>query len=140
MRIIQQLIRSRALPAMPGAAWFMLSKCAACMYAIGKKRAPGAVVARPNPSKEGALKKGDLFPGQRISCDHFSSKVPGRLWTSKNKSAEKYCGGLLGSITPPATSMFVLKSPSLLKTHLVPNSCSNRWHLHVGSRSSHTIG
>lgn len=139
-RSVQQLIRSRALLEMPGATSCMLLKCAACMYAKVKKRPSGASVARLHPGKDGALKKGGLFPGQRGSCNHFLYTVPGRLWTSRNKSAAKYIvAALSGPTVPPATLMFVLKSPPLLQKHFMPNFLSSKGQLHVGARSSDNI-
>ena len=42
----------------------------------------------------GALKAGNLYPGQEISVDHFISSVKGRLINSKGKESEekKYKG------------------------------------------------
>jgi len=71
--------------------------CAACQYGKQKRR--------PTPSKEssvvrdnvGALKKEDLFPGQRVSVDHFICSTKGRLFTSagKTKDSEMYDGGCI---------------------------------------------
>ena len=37
----------------------------------------------------------DVYPGSGVSVDHFVSKVPGRLYTSKGRSdeTEMYKGG-----------------------------------------------
>ena len=41
------------------------------------------------------LKKGDLYPGQRISVDHYVCKAPGRLYSSKGatNARDMYHGG-----------------------------------------------
>jgi Zinc knuckle len=71
--------------------------CAACQF--GKQR------RRPAPGKAssvvrevaGALRRDDLFPGQRISVDHFICSTRGRLLNTRGKESEKekYTGGCI---------------------------------------------
>lgn len=46
-----------------------------------------------DPSREGGLVQGDLFPGQKTSCNLLNPVLLGRLWTSTGKSLKQYCGG-----------------------------------------------
>jgi hypothetical protein len=72
-------------------------KCAACQFGKQTQRpAPGKVQHRVT-DREGALKKDDLFPGQRVSVDHFHSHTKGRLFTGygKAKETDLYCGGCI---------------------------------------------
>ena len=43
------------------------------------------------------MKTNDVYPGSGVSVDHFVSKVPGRLYTSKGRSdvTEMYKGGCI---------------------------------------------
>ena len=72
-------------------------KCAACEYGKAHRNPVKAVISTPLPEREGAVKSGDLFPGSRVSVDHFESRVPGHLYTSHGKShtPEKYKGGCI---------------------------------------------
>ena len=65
-------------------------KCAACEFGKGMKRPPDTSVTKPDTEKEMELKKGDLFPGQRVSVDHYQSKVPGRLYNSRGATAHMH--------------------------------------------------
>lgn len=71
--------------------------CAGCQY--GKQRrlpSPGTkrTVVR---DREGALKHDNLFPGQRVSVDHFVCSTRGRLPNTRGKEDEKlqYTGGAI---------------------------------------------
>ena len=71
--------------------------CASCQY--GKQRrttAPGRTVHTVR-EREGALKTGDLFPGQKLSVDHFLSSTRGRLKHTYGKEDAKsqYAGGAI---------------------------------------------
>ena len=71
--------------------------CAACQFGKAKRRhSPGTKQVRVSDA-DGAIKKGDLFPGQCISADHFICSTKGRLMTSKGKSADSkmYSGGCI---------------------------------------------
>ena len=71
--------------------------CAACQF--GKQR------RRPLPGKKThvvketayALRRNHLFPGQKVSVDHFICSTRGRLLNTKGKEAEreKYSGGCI---------------------------------------------
>ena len=43
------------------------------------------------------INKGDLFPGQRISVDHYVRDVPGRIYKYRGGSEGKdmSCGGMV---------------------------------------------
>ena len=45
------------------------------------------------------IRKGDLFPGQRVSVDHYHCKEPGRTYQSRGskRTNQMYCGGLLAT-------------------------------------------
>ena len=49
------------------------------------------------PEKEGELKKGDLFPGQRVSIDHYQSAQPERLYKSRGgtNARDMFWGGAI---------------------------------------------
>ena len=49
------------------------------------------------PETEGSLKNNDLFPGQRVSMDHFICSAKGRLYDSLGKSKDQvmFQGGCL---------------------------------------------
>ena len=53
-----------------------------------KRRTTPSSTTTPIPSNIGALKKGNLLPGQHVSVDHFICKTKGRLYDSKGKTAE----------------------------------------------------
>lgn len=75
----------------------VLPKCAACEFAKAKKRPTHTSTKTPVPEKEANLKKEDLFPGQRVSVDHYQSALPGRLYTSRGSTPahRKYTGGVI---------------------------------------------
>lgn len=72
-------------------------KCSSCQYGKARRRPTGTEVSHPVLDKQGALKKEDLFPGQRISIDHFICSTKGRLYEShgQSKETEKYAGGMI---------------------------------------------
>ena len=72
-------------------------KCAACQFGKqGRRPLPGKVTAKI-ADKEGALKKEDLLPGQRVSVDHFVCSTKGRLLSGFGKASEDnmHCGSCL---------------------------------------------
>ena len=72
-------------------------KCSSCQYGKAKRRSTETDVSQPIPVKQGVLKKEDLFPGQRVSIDHFVCSTKGRLYEShgQTKETEKYAGGMI---------------------------------------------
>jgi hypothetical protein len=46
-------------------------KCSSCQYGKAHRRPTPTETSQPVLEKEGALKKEDFFPGQRVSIDHF---------------------------------------------------------------------
>ena len=72
-------------------------KCAACEFGKARRRPTKSSTTTPVPERENALKADVLFPGQRVSLDHFECSAKGRLLTSKGKSSpdEMYRGGAL---------------------------------------------
>ena len=74
-RHVQWLVRSgKLLVTNPKAvANCELPKCAACEFGKATRQATKTLKQTPVPEKEGELKKGDLFPGQRVSIDHYQS-------------------------------------------------------------------
>lgn len=72
-------------------------KCAACEYGKPHRKPLQASTSTPTPEKEGGVKANDLYPGSGVSVDHFVSKVPGRLYTSRGKTSptDMYKGGCI---------------------------------------------
>ena len=72
-------------------------KCAACQYGKQHQRPVPGKTTSVVKDRAGALKNGDLLPGQQISMDHFICKSKGRLFTSAGKSLlqDMFCGGCL---------------------------------------------
>lgn len=96
--------------------------CAACQY--GKQR------RKPSPGKRsmvvsdnvGALKRDHLFPGQRVSVDHFVCSTRGRLLNTYGKEdpKEQFSGG---AIFVDHSSGFIVVAPQIhLNTHETLNS------------------
>ena len=101
---IQLLLRSGALATSEGAKSLHraaskceLPKCASCQFGKMKRRPTPSSTTTPVPSNTGALKKGNLLPGQHVSVDHFICKTKGRLYDSKGKTAQSsmYSGGAI---------------------------------------------
>ena len=62
-----------------------------------KRKPTPSTTSKPVTSNEGALKRGDLLPGQRVSTDHFICHTKGRLYESKckTKPSSMYSGGCI---------------------------------------------
>lgn len=71
-------------------------KCAACECGKAVKRTSKQTIQKRVPDKEMNLKKEDLFPGQRVSVDHYESPA-GRLYSSRGKSqgGDMFNGGMI---------------------------------------------
>ena len=101
---IQMLLRSGTLAQSEGAKQMHRNaskcphpKCASCQFGKQKRRPSPSKAVRSVVSNEGALKKGNLLPGQRVSVDHFVCNTKGRLYTSKGKTRPEtmYSGGCI---------------------------------------------
>jgi Reverse transcriptase (RNA-dependent DNA polymerase) len=71
-------------------------KCASCQYSKQRATSTPGSTSRPDGSA-GNLSKGDLFPGERVSVDHFVCGTEGRLYDSKGRtpSTSMYHGGCI---------------------------------------------
>ena len=74
-----------------------MPKCAACLFAKQNRRPTNAHSTHTVRDREGVLKADQLFPGQRVSVDHFVCSTKGRLFTSAGRSHpdQMYCGGCM---------------------------------------------
>ena len=97
---IQRLMQSGALgssPLIKAASKCELPKCASCQFGKAKRRPTDATQKTLVREREYNMKKETLFPGQRVSMDHFVVKQKGRLYTSKGQSHQDsmYSGGCI---------------------------------------------
>ena len=96
---VQWLARSGKIPCKNskavGNTRMVVPKCATYEFTKAHKRPTEAVYTHAREDKEMELKKGDLFPGQQVSVDHYQSAVPGRLCSSRgsHNPDKMYCGG-----------------------------------------------
>jgi GAG-pre-integrase domain len=72
-----------------------IPKCASCQFGKGRKTTSRPTNHVQTPS--GALKKDDIYPGQRVSVDHFHSSAKGRILESRGKTmpSDMYSGGII---------------------------------------------
>ena len=72
-------------------------RCAACEFGKARRRPTKSSITTPVPERENVLKTDVLFPGQRVSLDHFECSAKGRLLTSMGKSSldDMYRGGAI---------------------------------------------
>ena len=90
---VQQLLRSSALGSsslQTAASKCEIPRCASCQFGKAKRRPTGITHSRSNPERDGALKAGDLLPGQCVSVDHFVCSNKGRLLESRGKTSEDH--------------------------------------------------
>lgn len=59
-----------------------LPNCAICEYAKGHLRSMAGNRQSVNPLTDGALKDGQLRPGNKVSVDHFQSRLKGQTYLS----------------------------------------------------------
>jgi hypothetical protein len=95
---IQRLLKSGGLghsPLQKAASRCAHPKCASCQY--GKARRRPATPPVHHKIEAPSIKSDDLFPGKKVSMDHFVVKERGRLFESKGKTppASMYSGGCL---------------------------------------------
>jgi hypothetical protein len=91
--------------------------CAACQY--GKQRrsaAPGRTINTVR-ERQGALKQDDLYPGQKVSVDHFICSTRGRLKHTfgKEDTRQQYSGGAI--FVDHASGYIFVKHQVLMNTH-----------------------
>ena len=71
--------------------------CAACQYGKQRRRTAPGTRHEAVRDKQGALKRDDLFPGQKVSVDHFVCSTRGRLQHTfgKEDPKQQYTGGAI---------------------------------------------
>jgi hypothetical protein len=69
-------------------------KCASCQFGKQARYADHTTVQFKNPESEGALKAGQLQPGDRVFTDQLESRVRGGLLHTAGQEQEidKFCG------------------------------------------------
>jgi Integrase core domain. len=73
-----------------------LPKCEICEYAKAHVQSTAGNRQTPNPATDGALKDGQLRPGNKVSADHFESGLKGRTYSSYGKTtSDQYVGGCI---------------------------------------------
>ena len=97
---IQRLMKTGALgtsPLLRAAAKCELPKCASCEFGKAKRRPTDTSTRTSVQEKEHNLKKENLFPGQRVSMDHFTVTQKGRLYSSRGATHtdSMYSGGCI---------------------------------------------
>ena len=72
-------------------------KCGPCLMAKARRRNPGCKTPRSDIPPGSALRRNDIIPGQRISCDHFICSDRGRRLDTFGRSTNTrgYVGGAL---------------------------------------------
>ncbi|OEU11009.1 hypothetical protein FRACYDRAFT_193219, partial [Fragilariopsis cylindrus CCMP1102] len=75
----------------------LIPKCIACSVAKQKRITPDSTTITKIKSEEGAILQNTLYPGEKISCDHYMSSTLGRLPHTRGKEdkANQYVGGTL---------------------------------------------
>ncbi len=69
-------------------------KCSICQYAKAHRRSTHSTTSKLNADRDGSLKATNLSPGNRVSVDHFESRLLGRTYDSYGKpSSNQYKGG-----------------------------------------------
>ena len=94
---LQWLARVGKLPCRNphGVANCKIPVCASCQFGKQCRRSTGANTSIRNQDKFMEIKKGDLFPGDKVSIDHYQSAVPGRDYNSRGSPPpqEMFNGG-----------------------------------------------
>ena len=109
LKRVQMLMKSGALgdsPKVRAAARLDVEQhkfmCGSCAFGKAKRRSsrPKTVKAKqwdaPKPPEK-LLSKDTLFPGQKVSMDHFVVSTPGRLWNSRGSESHDrmFKGGVI---------------------------------------------
>lgn len=82
---LQHLMRSTndepaSIPTrLPGTKSTTPPMCVTCQYARQCRKGAGVSIEIRDPTTANALKKDNLSPGERVSMDHYTSTVRGRL-------------------------------------------------------------
>lgn len=93
--------------------------CAACATANATKQAPSIRGATSRFDKEKVLKEGQVEPGDCISCDHFTSPIPGRIMATSGYSSSSNgytCGTIFVDNSSGYTFVHNQKSTSAKET------------------------
>ena len=91
--------------------------CAACQYGKQRRKPSPGKKSKIVKDRDGALKKENLFPGQRVSVDHFVCTTKGRLLHTygKEDSTKQFSGGAI--FVDHATGYIVVEHQVHLNTH-----------------------
>jgi hypothetical protein len=75
----------------------LIPKCIACSVAKMKRTTPDSTLTIKNKDREGVILQNTLFPGKKLSCDHYMFSTLGRLSHTKGKEdkASQFVGGTL---------------------------------------------
>jgi hypothetical protein len=92
-----EIIPQMVVPMKTGTTTCGICICTACQYAKQKRKTPDSSVEIKNDELEGALTAGDLYPGDKVSCDQYMSPSKGRLQHTKGaeSSSKQYVGGTI---------------------------------------------
>ena len=91
--------------------------CTACQYAKQRRNTEPGTRKQTVPDEKDALKREQLYPGQRVSIDHFHSSVHGRRLETFGREHvdEKYIGGAI--FVDHATGYIDVQLQSKLNSH-----------------------
>jgi hypothetical protein len=91
--------------------------CAACQFGKQRKTTAPGQTSRAVRERQGALKQDDLFPGQKVSVDHFICSTRGRLPHTYGKEDPKlqYSGGAI--FVDHASGLLFVKHQVSMDTH-----------------------
>jgi hypothetical protein len=92
-----EIIRQIVVPSQTNTSICQTFCCTACQYAKQKRKTPDSTVEIKNIDLEGALTRGDLNPGDKVSCDQYMSPSKGRLVHTKGleSTSKQYVGGTI---------------------------------------------
>jgi hypothetical protein len=92
-----ETIPQMVFPSVVGTTTCVTCCCEACQYAKQKRKTPDSSTEIKNVELEGVLTAGDLYPGDKVSCDHYMSPSKGRLIHTRGKesSSQQYVGGTI---------------------------------------------
>ena len=91
--------------------------CAACQYGKQRRSATPGRSIKTVRERQGALKQDDLYPGQKVSVDHFICSTRGRLKHTfgKEDTRQQYSGGAI--FVDHASGYIYVKHQVLMNTH-----------------------
>ena len=92
-----EIIPQMVTPSVTGTTTSIPCCCEACQYAKQKRKNPESSKETKNIELEGVLTAGDLYPGDKVSCDHYMSPSKGRLMHTRGKESTslQYVGGTI---------------------------------------------